>query len=165
MKKKDKDSENKGPNFILNKIKRKLQEVGNSLTELSLEEVRNYLRHQSLDELSKLTENIGKQASQTLLSISAIVAELIRRSKKNKEPINVEVSYNGTIVKVEKIQHPMSEKDEKELIESLTKEIKKGAVVKYSTLKSTNSESHSEVKQTWDESQKFQQELDRLKGK
>ncbi|MBC1237537.1 hypothetical protein [Nostoc sp. 2RC] len=157
-------SENQDENYLLHQIRIKLEGLKNYFSKLSREELRNYLSQLSLDNLSGLTQQIGNQVSETYFLISMIVAELIKRAKKNEETFDVEARGKAEIVKV---WSSMSEEDEKKVTEFIIALLKNKEIVKFklSSQKKTNSELHTEVKQFWDENQKIQQELDRLKGK
>lgn len=175
MNERNKDSENNGENSFLNKIKTKLERKLQELRNLSLEEVRSHVRGLSLDQLSGLAQQIGTQASKTYFSIALFITELIRRSKENREGIDINIkdpNDNTKIVKLE-IRPSISEEEEKEVTELADLLIKNGGIIEFksSPLKktkiesNTNSKLNTEMNQIWDESQKIQQELERLKGK
>jgi hypothetical protein len=154
MNKNDRDSNNKGHNHLLNQIKKKFQELKERGFEL-----KNYLSQLNLDELSALTQEIGTHASKVYFSISMIVAELIRRAKINNDEFDIKFDNNkkGKIT----VYGSMSEQEEREVSARIGEMIKDGRIVniiQHSPPKNTNSDLYTEV-------EKFQQELDRLKGK
>ncbi|NET69753.1 MAG: hypothetical protein F6K62_01460 [Sphaerospermopsis sp. SIO1G2] len=156
MSKKDQDSENKGQKSFLNQMKKKFQE----LKERSLE-VRIYLSKLNLDQLSALTQDVGMLVNKVYCSISMIVAELIRRAKKNQDTFNITLKLDDKIETVS-VDSSTSETDEKKVTELIRTWVENGSSVEisvqHSPLKNNNSDLYIDVNN-------FQQELERLKGK